>query len=451
MKILTFTLLIIVSIDIIAQENREQVIIPFLKNGKYGFANEENKVVIKAKYDWVLPFYKGYELTTVLKKGKPLLINKTGKAVFKGSSDYFRNDTISEMRIIPHQKIERIALKTFYQTNNCPEFAIIEAFDEKKVFDKINELYFVSNGEKVILINEKGEIHSQEYDRIRHYNYGEIEYCITEDQYNQKYGLLDENGKTLLECVYDAINYKGHGVFSIKQGTIERDFKVNTKEYTLSDINNGNDGIYMIKRKDGKLGVLDSTGKEFLSFTYDKLYPLNKNRYVFWKENQVGILDINEKVLFSHELPFSYSVRNQNRGFVAYSVFNKNNVFFNVNNQWVLINLNGQELGKHDGFSYDFQEIVDGIAGINNDNKLGVIDKTGATILQPLFEQIYCLRADKSFVVKKDGKWHWLNNKGNAIFSDFDDFTYLLKKHLLILKNNTWYYVNNKGKEFKFE
>ncbi|NJO92312.1 MAG: WG repeat-containing protein [Chloroflexia bacterium] len=236
MKILTSLLLFLSSINILAQENNNQDLIPFLKNEKYGFANERGEVIIKTKYEWALPFYENYELTSVIKKGKPTIINRNGKEVYKGCSDFFRNDTISEMRIIPHQEIERIAIKTFCQTDSCPEFAIIEAFDEKDLFDKMNALYFVSNGEKVVLIDETGKVQSQEYDRIRHYDYGEIEFCITEDQFNQKYGLLDENGKILLECVYDAVSYNGKGVFSIKQGTIERDFKVKTKEYTPSGV-----------------------------------------------------------------------------------------------------------------------------------------------------------------------------------------------------------------------
>jgi hypothetical protein len=209
----------------------------------------------------------------------------------------------------------------------------------------------------------------------------------------------------LLECVYDAIIYKGKGVFSIKQGTIVRDFKVKVKEYTPSGFNNPNEGMYKIQRKNGKSGVIDSTGKEFISFSYDKLHLLNENKFVFWKGNLVGILDISEKLLFSNELPFSYAGRDQHRGFVAYTVFNKDNVFFNINNQWILANLNGQELGKYIGVSYDFQKVVDGIAGISNNGKLGVIDKNGSIVLPIQFEQIYCLQADKSFVVNENRKW----------------------------------------------
>ncbi|NJO92313.1 MAG: hypothetical protein HC831_27590 [Chloroflexia bacterium] len=69
-----------------------------------------------------------------------------------------------------------------------------------------------------------------------------------------------------------------------------------------------------------------------------------------------------------------------------------------------MVNLKGQEVGKYDGISYDFQDVVNGIAGVSINNRLGVIDKIGSMILQPKFEQIYCLRADKKLCGKKRWK-----------------------------------------------
>jgi hypothetical protein len=72
MKISTSTLLIMLSINMFAQNDNEEILIPFLKIGEYGFKNEKN------------------------------------------------------------------ATTTFCQTDNCPEFAIIEAFDGTNVFDKMS-------------------------------------------------------------------------------------------------------------------------------------------------------------------------------------------------------------------------------------------------------------------------------------------------------------------------
>ena len=234
---------ILCSLQAISQKN-DQVLVPFLINDKYGFASVDGELIIPAKYESVLPFYTDYELSTVLHKGKPLIINRKGKVVLKGLSDYFRKDSFENLQLHFPEEPLVFAIREYCQLDSCPKFRITEAFDEEKVFDKMNGLYFVSIQQKVFLIDKKGKRKTDYYDRIRHIDYGELEYCITEDQLYKKYGLLDENGEILLQCVYDAINYRGKGVFSIKQNDFEREFKVKTRAYTANTTNNFYSGNY---------------------------------------------------------------------------------------------------------------------------------------------------------------------------------------------------------------
>jgi len=239
-------------------------------------------------------------------------------------------------------------------------------------------------------------------------------------------------------------------VFSIKQSSFERDFKVKTKTYTANIRNNQVKSDYKIKRKSGKLGVINAEGEVVISYSYDRLYPLNEDKFIFWKANKVGILNVKEKPIFLHMLPFNFLERSNYKNFVAYTVYNKNYVFFNINNKWRLINLKGKQVGnKYEGIFIDFQNIIENITGVAVDNKLGIINKNGEVILDPIYEEIYCLRDDKSFLVKTDQKWNWLDFNGKVIFDDFDDFGYQLKNQLLVLKNGEWFYVSNSGVKFK--
>ena len=112
--------------------------------------------------------------------------------------------------------------------------------------------------------------------------------------------------------------------------------------------------------------------------------------------------------------------------------------------------MQGKQIGeKYNGVYIDFQKVVNGIAGIVINDKLGVTDKTGNIILEPVYDEIYCLMEDNSFVVKKDNKWNWLDSEGKLIYENFDDFGYQLKKHLLVLQNDNWFYVGNNGNVFK--
>jgi hypothetical protein len=40
--------------------------------------------------------------------------------------------------------------------------------------------------------------------------------------------------------------------------------------------------------------------------------------------------------------------------------------------------------------------------------------------------------------------------KGEAIYNDFDNLNYLLKKYLLVLKDGDWYYVDSIGIKLKY-
>jgi len=96
-------------------------------------------------------------LTKVVRNNKSFIINRKGKVVLKGSSDYFHKDNVDGMQLIVPEKVERIAIREFCLLDSCSKFAIIDAFDRGKFLDKMNEFYFVSNQEKVFLIDRKGK------------------------------------------------------------------------------------------------------------------------------------------------------------------------------------------------------------------------------------------------------------------------------------------------------
>lgn len=442
-------LLVLVSFKTIGQKEKE-ILVPYLIDGKYGFATEDGQLVISAKYQTAYPFYKNYELNYVIKDDKSLIINRKGKTILKGSSDYNNNLNSIVVYVSIPKEPETLAIRNYCLLDTCAQFSIAEVYNAGKIFDKMNGLYFVRKDEKVFLIDKDGKRKSENYDRIQHIDYGELEYCITEDHLNQNYGLLDECGKVLLNCVYNAINYKGKGLFSIRQGSIERDFKVKTKFYKANTINNINNEKYKIKRSNNKAGIANLSDQLVVDYSYDKLYPMNNDKFIFWKGKEVGIMDIKENRIYSYNTSIDYSEIQNRATFAAYIIYGRNMVFFNNKNKWVLIDLKGNKVGTdYDGLSIDYQFITGVMAGVYLGSKGGVIDQAGKYLVKPIFDRIYCLREDTSFVTKIGNKWNWINTNGKIIASDFDDFAYLLENFLFILKDGRWFYVNNKGMEYR--
>lgn len=441
--------MIINPITIFAQQEKE-VLIPYLVNDNYGFVDSNGKLVIQPQFQFAYPFFKNYALNVVIKDNKPLIIDRKGKTVLKAAPDNFPTTEVNLSQHFLSEKPEVIASKKYCHLDTCADFDIIGVYEAGKIFDKMNGLYFVSKEEKVFLVDEKGKRKSDFFDKIKHIDYGELEYCITEDTLNKKYGLLNDEGEELLTCIYDAINYQGKGVFSIRQGNLENEFKLKTTPYNINISSNFTEGYYKIQRKNNFAGLVDSAGNIVVDYIFDKLYPLNDDRFIFWKGKEIGIMDYKGNYLFHYQSDKEYSEIQNHAEFVAYVPFGKNMAFFNRNNKWILIDNNGQQTGSdYDGLSIDYQFITGIKAGVSIDKKVGIIDENGKYLLKPLYDRIYCLREDSSFVVKINNKWSWLSADGKNIATNFDDFRYLLENYLLIKKEGKWFYVNKKGFEFR--
>ncbi len=428
-------------------QNDSSMLIPYLKNGKYGFANEKAELIIKDRYSFALPFFADNELTTVVRNSKSYIINRNNSIILKNaSSDFFTSVHINSMNILPYTSVEDIAIDRYCMPDINQNFFLIAAPDKLRLFDKINNLYMVRKHNKVFLIDTQANIKSKFYDRIQHFDNKLIEYCVTKDFINNKYGLLNNKAEEALSCMYDNILYRGNDRFTVFLFGGQHDINISTKNYKDDNIIKNNTRNYKIKINNKKRGIVDKADKIIVECKYDRLYYLNDKKFVFIKNDSIGIIDINEKIY--------YLQTNQNidRKYKNYAIVNENFVFFRYSNKWRLINLYGQQTGDaYDGVFIDFQNVMNGMTGVVNNNKLGVINSIGKLIIDTKCDTIYGLRENSSFVVKENDSWNWINSKGEYIYKDFDNFNYLIAGYLLVRKNEKWFYVNDKGKEFYSE
>jgi len=337
-------------------------------------------------------------------------------------------------------------------SDSCPEFEIINSLGNNHLIDKMGNLYFVKEANKVILINSKGKTKSKEFDRIKHYISPEIEYAITEDINLKKFGLLDAKGEQLLECVYDEVIYNGKGIFELRQAGKTYPYKVNyndkyvPKVLDTREVNKNR----IISRHEGKFGVSDSLKNVVLPYRFKKIYPLGEDNYLFWTSDSVGIVRAGSGIIVGNLVKASVNGIIGTSEFVPYIPYTQKLAFLNDGINWHLVSTEGERLVDDiEGIFVDFQKVTNNISGIVLNGKIGVIDNTGKTIIDFKYDEIICLAGNNTFVVKEGNKWNWINSDGRIILYDFEDFKYLINGYLFVKKNGGWFYVNDKGRVFR--
>lgn len=205
---------------------------------------------------------------------------------------------------------------------------------------------------------------------------------------NKRYGLEEEvTGKQLLSCIYDKIELEHHG--------------------------------FVVVNLNGKKGFIDAiNGKQLRGCIYDEIkphiYPSNEEeRYVIAKiENNFSV--------FIVDLSSNIKELNLGENIEDVIVKNWNNILVKKNGKWAYV----ANMAYVTDFIYD--EIVlhnyhlkDDMGMFTNakyghyigvlvDNKWGVIDKNGNTVLEPYYEKEYVERLAEAYYqngVFFVGKW----------------------------------------------
>ena len=90
-------------------------------------------------------------------------------------------------------------------------------------------------------------------------------------------------------------------------------------------------------------------------------------------------------------------------------------------------------------------EFNEGFAAVQKDGKWGYINTKGEQIVECKFDDAYYF--NEGFArVKKDGKWGYINTKGEQIIEcKFDDACDFSEGFARVKKDGKWGYINTKG------
>jgi hypothetical protein len=373
------------------------------QNGKYGFCNRFGKVYIKPMYDDAQPFK---NKQSIVKKGdKYGIIDYTNKFLLK--PDY-----------------ENISLGkgNFYSiTQNGKSY--FYDFNFKKITDEFFEKIFTKDTAMAVRVKKEG--------KYSYYNPAAKSYLTTDkfdnaDAYVNgfalvtnagKKGLLDVNGKLILLCQYDEIVYNlfqnkivFRTVMNGKEGICDAMGKVllsNEFDQIIPALPN-----YLKVKKNGKYGIMRTSGTAVTEFMYDYLgNSVTESGNPEWPaivslKGKFGL--VNEKGEEVFPLKAKEIKYVGNKLYVA----KEGKSLFLVNS-----------VGKPMELKYEaIAHFGDGLAAALSEGKWGYITPAGEEKIKPQYEQAE-LFSDKLAVVKWKGKWGVIDRSGKMVVSaEYDDF-----------------------------
>lgn len=265
---------------------------------KYGYINEDGKVIIEPTYDYAATCDDGYYRVKVGNKWG--IIDSKGDFVIK--ADYEQLDGFSEglsaaklngkfgyidmngNTVIPFQ---------FNQANNFSEGKAKVISEDKQFIDKEGKI--LAKNLKYVII---GKFHN-----------GRASIYI-----NNKFGYIDENFNVIVEPKYQMVKDFVNGIALVGYD-IDDLYLINTKgeklfkfpkdKYKLDPLAQiTKEGLLKVI-KDGKEGCIDLKGNLKIDFIYDYVSNFNNGYAIAVKDNKTCVIDSNGK-LITDSLPQDY-------------------------------------------------------------------------------------------------------------------------------------------------
>lgn len=438
--------------DLILELPYEKTVLKYKENDKYGIMNLDGYKITKAIYDSIQGFtYKEGELLVSV-DGKYGVININGKTLINAEYDLIESDYY----YTTDNEYKDSGYVVCKKTGQGYRYGYIN--NEWKILHdtKYNELYRIvdvqDSNNVYIICAENGKFGvKKNKDTLINNKYQSIDFDSSTNLFTveitEKYGLLDINGKTVLDTSYDSIQIQGINVYALKDNeSYEFDYRGNPKEYNdnykLIEEPTSNQLYNIIVKIDDsgtRYGVEDSEGNILIECEYSYIEHLMADYFVVYDLSyKVGILNAkNETVLdfdysliqkvgntnlvqainlddstvevYSNEMKKIYSAKNTrisvekkyvklwsennllyvdyNGSTISNTKILKNNSLFadEKNGRWGFVNKNNEIQ-----IDYIYDKVTDfneyGYAGIKKDGKWGVINSSGDIILEPIYD-----------------------------------------------------------------
>jgi peroxiredoxin len=249
-------------------------------------------------------------------------------------------------------------------------------------------------------------------------------------QKNDRYGIQDDAGKTIVRAKYDEID----------------EFKYELFGQSITN------PVTRIKEK-FKWGIINiSTGKEVLEPIFDNIKAIGylsiSNLLDVQLNGKWGVYNFEGKEIVAPKYfepvdvstPSNYSVVTLLESVVVASGYQKK--------LYGLLDSNYKEIITP---KYGFLKHLDGglfkASSAKEPKLFGIIDEMGSVLFEFKYEDVFVISKD-IITLKKLGKWSLINRKGFSLnSSEYEGLAKLRSKRALVIKNGKYGFIDEKGKE----
>lgn len=422
---------------------------------------------------------KEYEYFALYAQNKWGVINQDGEEVIQPS--------YQEMIVIP-DKTKEVFICTYnvneengtYQTKavNSNNEEILTGYDQIEALDNMDKNGNVWYEENVLRVKKNGkyglidllgkEILPVEYDEITVLDGTENSILIKKAD---KIGLVNDTGSIIIECNYKEIKKLGD---TYKDGyiTIDEQGKYGVISATKKQIlDNKYDEIsqvalkeYYQVKEDGKVKLINSKGETVIENGFDQIKSVTTNGIIFEKNNLFGEMNTSGEIV----LEAGYQdLKEANNGIYIAKQNDKYGIIDNVGNiqipfEYQIITYNEKaKLFLADDSEYK-TSIIDNQYNIKATGILSEINTDEEYIRMRVdddykyynlkgeeISNIEALKNNTIFLSKKDGKYGFVDKKGNAITEYiYDDATEQNQYgYAAVKKDELWGSIDKEGKE----
>ena len=371
------------------------------KDGKYGYIDDNGKVIIPFEYEYAEDFNEGL---AIVWKGYKLLVD-----------DYFKCGYIDKTGK------EVISIK----------------YDNAEKFK--NGIAKVTENRESFFINKMGEkIISFKYDKLSPFKEG-----LAAAEKDGKWGYIDKAGKVIIPFQYDyASEFNGDlAIVAIgEEYHFRKYFYINKAGNDVTEINRYEylgpfrDNLALVQSKENwKYGYIDKTGKEVISTKYDNASHFGEGLAAVKKNGKWGYIDKTGKEVISTSVKYDYA-HNFSEGLAA----------IEKNGKWGYIDKTGKVIipFQYNVVFFSFQE---GMQVVVKNWKYGYIDKTGKEVISTKYDDVSCF-GEGLAAVKKDEKWGYIDKNEKIIIPFQYDYASEFSEGLAAVeKNGKWIYIDKTG------
>ena len=273
----------------------------------FGFLDKHGHEIIPFIYDMVYPFSNGYAV--IKKDGKFGLVDTLGTTIIPQKYDDMNDIHLGVASVKTGNKWALV-------DQSGKEITAFEFDNIKRVY---NGVMAAKKQGKWAIINPGGQLLTAfEFDSIQINEGSEadvrgvgIRELETDTGYllvstNTKWGVVDRNGKIIINTQYDDVHPFTHGVALVKKNgkhaVIDSKGKIRTG-FIYDDLDSYIAGTHHLKRygiilyyRNRLVGIMDTSGKE-ITPPYENISPADDNLYRVLKNKKVGVIDSKGKVI----------------------------------------------------------------------------------------------------------------------------------------------------------